>query len=216
MIVDFSRPPVKGVGMVRMRTEPDWGCREAPTSLLRHWSRAGRPGSRHSQRKSRSSEWKATGSESCGLVGRAGRAGRVRGKGTCAAVSTILRGSCSGGGFAGRTATAAGSGWTCWRSQECSAQSLSRVLCCTLCLTSKEDPAGVTQEEHLLLLGNKTTAWILLDICTCWFVSLGSIRLSLPTSGLARRRRRRVALPWRGVWFFIFHSVASPSEAKLC
>ena len=89
---------------------------------------------------------------------RAGRAGRVRGKGTCAAVSTILRGSCSGGGFAGRTATAAGSGWTCWRSQECSAQSLSRVLCCTLCLTSKEDPAGVTQEEHLLLLGNKTTA----------------------------------------------------------
>ena len=117
--------------------------------LLRHRSRAGRPGSRHSRRKSSSSEWKATGSESCGLVGRAGRAGRVRGKGTCAAVSTILRGSCSGGGFAGRTATAAGSGWTCWRSQECSAQSLSRVLCCTLCLTSKEKKSQAWKEVAL-------------------------------------------------------------------
>ena len=27
-------------------------------------------------------------------------------------------------------AGAAGSGWSCWRSQECSAVSLSRVLCC--------------------------------------------------------------------------------------
>ena len=49
------------------------------------------------------------------------------------AVSIIPRGSCSGGGLAGRTAAAAGSGWTCWRSQECSAPSPTRVLCCRLC-----------------------------------------------------------------------------------
>ena len=37
-------------------------------------------------------------------------------------------------GLAGRTAAAAGSGRSCWRSQECSAPSPSRVLCFRLCL----------------------------------------------------------------------------------
>ena len=37
--------------------------------------------------------------------------------------------------MAGRTAAAACSCWTCWRSQECSAPSLSRVICCRPCLT---------------------------------------------------------------------------------
>ena len=65
----------------------------------------------------------------------AGWPGGCRERGTCEAVSIIPLGSCSGGGLAGRTAAAAGSGWTCWRSQECSAPSLSRVICCRLCLT---------------------------------------------------------------------------------
>ena len=62
----------------------------------------------------------------------------VRGRGTRAAVSIIPLGSCSGGGPAGRTAAAAGSGWSCWLSQERSAPSPSRVLCCRLCPTSQE------------------------------------------------------------------------------
>ena len=41
--------------------------------------------------------------------------------------------------MAGRTAAAAGSCWTCWRSQQCSAPSQSRVsVCCRLCLTFTE------------------------------------------------------------------------------
>ena len=59
------------------------------------------------------------------------------GRGTRAAVSIIPLGSCSCGGSAGRTAAAAGSGWTCWLSQERSAPPPSRVLCCRLCLTSQ-------------------------------------------------------------------------------
>ena len=39
------------------------------------------------------------------------------------------------GGLAGRTASVAGPGGSCWRSQECSAPSPSPVLCCRLCLT---------------------------------------------------------------------------------
>ena len=62
-------------------------------------------------------------------------------------------------------------------------------------------PAGgwrcwITKEEHLLLLLRNTTAAGLLDICTCWFVSVCSLRLSPLTSGLARRRRRRGS--WTG------------------
>ena len=57
-----------------------------------------------------------------------GLAGGCGERGTCAAVSIISLGSCSGGGLAGRTAAAAGSCWTCWRSQECSAPSPSRVF----------------------------------------------------------------------------------------
>ena len=49
-----------------------------------------------------------------------------------------LRSCGSGGGLAGGTAAAAGSCWAFWRSQECSASSPSRVLCCRLCLTSQE------------------------------------------------------------------------------
>ena len=42
------------------------------------------------------------------------------------------------GGLARSTAAAAGSCWTCWRSQECSALSPSRLLCCRLCLSQKK------------------------------------------------------------------------------
>ena len=85
----------------------------------------------------------------------------------------MLHDSCSGGGLAGRTAAAAGSCWTCWRYQECSAPSPSRVLCCRLCLTLAEKktgmersgpkpsafcwagwPGGSSTEEHLLQQGN--------------------------------------------------------------
>ena len=55
-------------------------------------------------------------------------------RGTCSAFPIIFLGSCSDGGLAGRTAAAAGSCWACWRSQECSAPSPSRVLCSRLCL----------------------------------------------------------------------------------
>ena len=69
-----------------------------------------------------------------------------------------------------------GSGGSCWRSQECSALSLSRVLCCRLCLTSAEKarqgekwpdthhflagtagPAGAAHEKHLLLQRNASS-----------------------------------------------------------
>ena len=40
--------------------------------------------------------------------------------------------------MAGRTAAAAGSCCSCWRSQQCSAPSQSPVLCCLLCLTLTE------------------------------------------------------------------------------
>ena len=79
----------------------------------------------------------------------AGLAGGCGERGTCAAVSIIPLGSCSGGGLAGRTAAAAGSGWTCWLSQECSAPSLSRVLCCPLCLTSQGKTNQVWKEMAL-------------------------------------------------------------------
>ena len=59
-------------------------------------------------------------------------------RGTCAALSIIPLGS-SGGGWAGRTAAAVGSRWTCWLSQECPAQPLSRVLCCRLCQTFADE-----------------------------------------------------------------------------
>ena len=65
-------------------------------------------------------------------------------RGTCAAVSIIPLGSCSGGGLAGRTAAAAGFGWTCWRSQECSAPS--RNLC---------NSKPILSSRHLLKLCNK-------------------------------------------------------------
>ena len=90
-------------------------------------------------------------------------------------------GSCLGGGLAGRTAAAAGSGWTCWPSQERSDPPPSRVLCCRLCLTSQEkkklwkevalhpplsawpaDPAGAAREEHLLLLRIATTSGLII------------------------------------------------------
>ena len=90
-------------------------------------------------------------------------------------------------------AAAAGSGGFCWRSQERSAPSLSRVLCCRLCLTRltfAENPAviqawtevaqhqhlsagpaglaGAAQKEHLLLLQNAAaTAELLLG----WLLS---------------------------------------------
>ena len=50
-------------------------------------------------------------------------------------------------------------------------------------------PAGVVQEERLLLLlRNATAAGPLLDICACWIVLVCSLRPSPPTSGLARMR----------------------------
>ena len=46
--------------------------------------------------------------------------------------------------MAGRTAAAAGSCWTCWRSQERIAPSQSRALCCRLCLAfTGEKRAGM-------------------------------------------------------------------------
>ena len=44
--------------------------------------------------------------------------------------------------------------------------------------------AGAAQEEHLLLLRIATAAGLVLDACTCWFVSP-------QTSGLAWRGRQR-------------------------
>ena len=38
--------------------------------------------------------------------------------------------------------------------------------------TGPASPAGAALEEHLLQLLNATTAGLLLDICTCWFVSV--------------------------------------------
>ena len=74
-------------------------------------------------------------------------------------------------------AAAAGSGESSWLSQECSAPSLSQVICCRLCLTfarknqawnkvalhspPSAGPAGqtgATQEEHLLLLSGPAAA----------------------------------------------------------
>ena len=63
---------------------------------------------------------------------------------SAATVSIIPLGSCSGGGLAGRTAAAAGFGWTCWRSQECSAPS--RNLC---------NSKPILSSRHLLKLCNK-------------------------------------------------------------
>ena len=71
-------------------------------------------------------------------------------------------------GLAGRSAAAAGSCGSCWRSQECSSKSPPRGLCCLLCLTFAKKkkqawkevalhplrsigpagPAGAAQEEH--------------------------------------------------------------------
>ena len=42
------------------------------------------------------------------------------------------------------------------------------------------------------------------------------LRFSPPTLGLAWMGRWKGALPWRGVWLPIFHSLASRREAKLC
>ena len=107
--------------------------------------------------------------------------------------------------MAGRTASAAGSCWTCWGSQECSAPSPSRVLCGRLCLTysvlhmkknEKEKawkevarhpphfawpacPAGAAQEERLLLLRKATTAGLVLEhmyVLVCICVHLVSER----------------------------------------
>ena len=102
------------------------------------------------------------------------------------------------GGLAGRTAAAAGSCWTCWRSQECSAPSPSRVLCCRLCLTLTEKKkkqawkevarhpplsagpaclAGAAQEEHLLLLRKATADGLLLEhmyVLVCIYTHLVS------------------------------------------
>ena len=73
-----------------------------------------------------------------------------------------------GGGLAGRAAGAAGSGWTRWLSQERPAPSPSRVLCCRLC--------------GLCLTSGRAAGR------RCFF-----LRLAPPTSGLARRGRRRGA-----------------------
>ena len=54
-------------------------------------------------------------------------------------------------------------------------------------------PAGEAQEEHLLLLRKAIAAGLVLDTSTCWFVSVCSLRLSPPTSGLAWRGHRRDA-----------------------
>ena len=67
----------------------------------------------------------------CGFDATA-RAQIIRRSASC---TIIPLGSCSDGGLAGRTAAAGGSCWTCCQSQECSALSPSRVLCCRLSLT---------------------------------------------------------------------------------
>ena len=56
--------------------------------------------------------------------------------------------------------------------------------------TTSACPAGAAQAEHLLLLRKATAAGLVLDTCTCWFVS---VCLSPPTSGLAWRGRQRGA-----------------------
>ena len=68
--------------------------------------------------------------------------------------------------------------------------------------TTSACPAGAAQAEHLLLLRKATAAGLVLDTCTCWFVS---VCLSPPTSGLAWRGRRRGAHcrpAGRGVAFY--------------
>ena len=96
----------------------------------------------------------------------------------------------SGGGLDGRTAAAAGSGWTCWLSQELSSPSPSRVLFCRLCLTS--------QEREKIRLGKK------------WPYSL-RFPQGLPT----RRKRTRREWHRRSIycccgsppcWTYIIHS----------
>ena len=116
------------------------------------------------------------------------------------------------GGLAGRTAAAAGSCWTCWRSQECSAPSPFRVLCCRLCLTyththknrhgkkwpdTLRSPLGqLAWRERLrrstyCCCGKPQLLDCCWNICTCWFVSVHIWFLNvrrLDDSLLPRRR----------------------------
>ena len=77
-------------------------------------------------------------------------------------------------------------------------------------------PVRVAQEEHLLLLRNATAAGLLLDISTCWFVSVFSLRLSSPTSGLARRGRRcrGGARSWTEIYLFTLLSPQTSCMAR--
>ena len=165
-----------------------------------------------------------------------GLAAGMRGKNDLSCCFYHPLGSCSGGGLAGRTVAAAGYGGSCWRSQECSAPSPSQVLCCRLCLTftGKKEEKGhgkrwpdtlrfqpgqlSRRERHRRSTSCCCGTPPLLDhmnICKCLFVSVCSLRLSPPTSGLSQRGGRRGALPWRGVCLSIVHSLASRREAKL-
>ena len=126
--------------------------------------------------------------------------GGVRGRGTSAAVSIIPLGSRSGGGPAGRTTAAAGSVWTCWLSQERSAPSRSRVVCCRLCLASQEKKKTGMERSVPTPSAFRRAGWRLALRewhwrSTCCYVSRRQcfLRLSPPTSGLARRGRRRGA-----------------------
>ena len=110
-------------------------------------------------------------------------------------------------------------------SQVYSAPPPSRVLCCRLCLplTEKKNRHGKKwpyipcfPPGQLALLRNASAARLVLDTCTCWFVSVCSLRLLPPTLGLAWMGRWRGALPWRGACLSLFHSLASRREAKLC
>ena len=59
----------------------------------------------------------------------AGWPGGCRERGTCAAVSIIFLGSCSGGSLAGRTAASAGSCWACWRYKNALLRLKNALLC---------------------------------------------------------------------------------------
>ena len=111
-------------------------------------------------------------------------------------VSIIQVGNRSGGGSAGWTAAAAGSGWTCWLSQERSAPSPSRVLCCRLCLTSQEKKETGNQRSSPTPSAFRRAGWrpALRERHrrgTCYASRRQrSLRLSPPTPGLARSVRR--------------------------